>query len=182
MSKSPAPTDLVGIQVRPRTFLRGSVRRELTFVRLLQESTNVWVDHCTFTSSLDVDKDFYGASDGPFLPRAASLTVPHALADGQLDITHAADFVTVSHNIFQQAWKTSYVRSLSYLSNEPDSQMARAAWSATRTTTAPRIRVTFASRTMATTSSTSTRVFRPCASCVVCPLDPRRPVRPSVRV
>ncbi|KPV74699.1 polysaccharide lyase family 1 protein, partial [Rhodotorula graminis WP1] len=66
MPKSPAPTDLVGIQ----------------------ESTNVWVDHCTFTSSLDVDKDFY---------------------DGQLDITHAADFVTVSHNIFQQAWKTSLV-------------------------------------------------------------------------
>ncbi|GAA5897289.1 hypothetical protein JCM8208_003780 [Rhodotorula glutinis] len=66
LSKSPAPTDLVGIQ----------------------ESTNVWVDHCTFTSSLDVDKDFY---------------------DGQLDITHAADFVTVSNNVFQQAWKTSLV-------------------------------------------------------------------------
>ncbi|TNY18340.1 pectin lyase fold/virulence factor [Rhodotorula diobovata] len=66
LSKSPAPTDLVGIQ----------------------KSTNVWVDHCTFTSSPEVDKDYY---------------------DGQLDITHAADFVTVSNNLFQEAWKTSLI-------------------------------------------------------------------------
>ncbi|BGP40111.1 hypothetical protein JCM10449v2_004069 [Rhodotorula kratochvilovae] len=66
LSKSPAPTDLIGVQ----------------------ESTNVWVDHNTFTSSLDVDKDYY---------------------DGQLDITHAGDFVTVSYNVFKESWKTSLI-------------------------------------------------------------------------
>jgi len=78
----------------------------------LQESTNVWVDHCTFTSSLDVDKDFYGAPVPLCLARAPILTLFRAPADGQLDITHAADSVTVSNNLFQQAWKTSCVRSL----------------------------------------------------------------------
>ncbi|BGP48209.1 hypothetical protein JCM10450v2_004081 [Rhodotorula kratochvilovae] len=66
LSKSPAPTDLIGVQ----------------------ESTNVWVDHNTFTSSLDVDKDYY---------------------DGQLDITHAGDFVTISYNVFEESWKTSLI-------------------------------------------------------------------------
>ncbi|KAI0314716.1 pectin lyase-like protein [Amylostereum chailletii] len=66
LSKSPAPTDLIE----------------------LQTSTNIWVDHNTFTSDLDHDKDFY---------------------DGQLDMNHGTDFVTVSWNIFQEHFKCSLV-------------------------------------------------------------------------
>ncbi|KAJ7171364.1 pectin lyase-like protein [Mycena filopes] len=66
LSKSPAPTDLIE----------------------LQTATNVWVDHNTFTSDLDHDKDFY---------------------DGQLDMDHGTDFVTVSWNVFQLHFKCSLV-------------------------------------------------------------------------
>ncbi|KAI0074407.1 pectin lyase-like protein [Panus rudis PR-1116 ss-1] len=66
LSKSPHPTDLIE----------------------LQTATNIWVDHNTFTSDLDHDKDFY---------------------DGQLDMNHGTDFVTVSWNIFQEHFKTSLV-------------------------------------------------------------------------
>lgn len=66
LSKSPAPTDLIE----------------------LQTSTNIWVDHNTFSSDLDHDKDFY---------------------DGQLDMNHGTDFVTVSWNIFTEHFKTSLV-------------------------------------------------------------------------
>ncbi|VDB82654.1 unnamed protein product [Peniophora sp. CBMAI 1063] len=66
LSKSPHPTDLIEIQT----------------------STNVWVDHNTFTSDLDHGKDFY---------------------DGQLDMNHGTDFVTVSWNVFQQHFKCSLV-------------------------------------------------------------------------
>ncbi|GAA5823970.1 hypothetical protein JCM11251_003364 [Rhodosporidiobolus azoricus] len=55
---------------------------------LVQEGTNVWVDGNTFESDLDHGKDYY---------------------DGQFDCTHACDFVTVSNNIFQNAYKTSLV-------------------------------------------------------------------------
>ncbi|KAJ6564909.1 pectin lyase fold/virulence factor [Mycena vulgaris] len=66
LSKSPAPTDLIE----------------------LQTSTNIWVDHNTFTSDLTHDKDFY---------------------DGQLDMNHGTDFVTVSWNVFQQHFKCTLV-------------------------------------------------------------------------
>ncbi|KZV61704.1 polysaccharide lyase family 1 protein [Peniophora sp. CONT] len=66
LSKSPHPTDLIE----------------------LQTSTNIWVDHNTFTSDLDHDKDFY---------------------DGMLDMNHGTDFVTVSWNVFQQHYKCSLV-------------------------------------------------------------------------
>nr|GAT56892.1 predicted protein [Mycena chlorophos] len=82
LSLSPAPTDLIE----------------------LQTSTNIWVDvsasrprqaicsnslkHNTFTSDLTHDKDYY---------------------DGQLDMNHGTDFVTVSWNIFQQHYKCSLV-------------------------------------------------------------------------
>ncbi|CAE7145323.1 unnamed protein product, partial [Rhizoctonia solani] len=66
LSKSPAPTDLIG----------------------LQNATNVWVDHNTFTSDLDHGKDYY---------------------DGQCDISHASDFVTVSWNVFTEHYKVSLV-------------------------------------------------------------------------
>ncbi|VDB82653.1 unnamed protein product [Peniophora sp. CBMAI 1063] len=66
LSKSPHPTDLIE----------------------LQTSTNIWVDHNTFTSDLDHDKDYY---------------------DGMLDMNHGTDFVTVSWNVFQQHYKCSLV-------------------------------------------------------------------------
>ncbi|KAK7007994.1 polysaccharide lyase family 1 protein [Favolaschia claudopus] len=66
LSKSPAPTDLIE----------------------LQTSTNIWVDHNTFTSDLDHGKDFY---------------------DGALDMNHGTDFVTVSWNVFSNHFKCSLV-------------------------------------------------------------------------
>ncbi|KAF8599523.1 pectin lyase-like protein [Ceratobasidium sp. AG-I] len=66
LSKSPKPTDLIE----------------------LQNATNVWVDHNTFSSDLAHNKDFY---------------------DGMCDISHASDFVTVSWNVFTEHYKTSLV-------------------------------------------------------------------------
>ncbi|KAH8834973.1 polysaccharide lyase family 1 protein [Flagelloscypha sp. PMI_526] len=51
-------------------------------------STNVWVDHNEFYSDLTHGVDYY---------------------DGQLDINHAADFVTISNNIFRDHYKSSLV-------------------------------------------------------------------------
>ena len=54
----------------------------------IDESTNVWVDHCEFHSALGNDKDQY---------------------DGLVDSSHGSDFVTVSHTYFHDHWKTSLV-------------------------------------------------------------------------
>ena len=54
----------------------------------IQKSTNVWVDHCSFANDLNSGKDDY---------------------DGQLDVTHASDFITISWNEFSNSWKTSLV-------------------------------------------------------------------------
>ncbi|KAI1819102.1 polysaccharide lyase family 1 protein [Xylaria intraflava] len=55
----------------------------------VQYSTQVWVDHCDFsTDGLTGDKDYY---------------------DGLLDITHGSDYVTVSWNKFHDHWKGSLV-------------------------------------------------------------------------
>ncbi|KAF2137386.1 polysaccharide lyase family 1 protein [Aplosporella prunicola CBS 121167] len=51
-------------------------------------STNVWVDHCDLSSDLSADKDFY---------------------DGLLDISHGADYVTVSNVYFHDHHKNSLV-------------------------------------------------------------------------
>lgn len=42
-------------------------------------ATNVWVDHCDLYGDPDVGKDTY---------------------DGLVDLSHAADFVTISHTYF----------------------------------------------------------------------------------
>ncbi|AEO54996.1 polysaccharide lyase family 1 protein [Thermothelomyces thermophilus ATCC 42464] len=52
----------------------------------IEESTNVWVDHCEFFSTLDVDKDYY---------------------DGLVDSSHGSDFITISHTYFHDHWKAS---------------------------------------------------------------------------
>ncbi|KAF2660775.1 polysaccharide lyase family 1 protein [Lophiostoma macrostomum CBS 122681] len=54
----------------------------------VQKATNVWIDHLDLSSDRDHDKDYY---------------------DGLLDITHAADFVTVSNTNFHDHWKCSLV-------------------------------------------------------------------------
>lgn len=54
----------------------------------VQYGNNVWIDHNEFYSDLDHDKDFY---------------------DGQTDITHGSDFITVSWNIYHDHYKCSLV-------------------------------------------------------------------------
>lgn len=45
----------------------------------INESSNVWVDHCDLSGDETVGKDTY---------------------DGLVDLSHAADFVTISHTYF----------------------------------------------------------------------------------
>ncbi|ORY18039.1 pectate lyase B [Clohesyomyces aquaticus] len=54
----------------------------------VQYASNVWIDHCDLSSDRDHDKDYY---------------------DGLLDLTHAADFITVSNTFFHDHWKCSLV-------------------------------------------------------------------------
>ncbi|KAI5848508.1 putative pectate lyase A [Morchella snyderi] len=54
----------------------------------IQAATNVWIDHNDLSSDLDHDKDYY---------------------DGLLDITHGADWITVSYNYLHDHWKASLV-------------------------------------------------------------------------
>ncbi|OLN88185.1 Pectate lyase plyB 1 [Colletotrichum chlorophyti] len=54
----------------------------------IQASTNVWVDHCDLSSDQNSGKDYY---------------------DGLIDITHGADFVTISNTYLHDHWKTSLI-------------------------------------------------------------------------
>jgi pectate lyase len=54
----------------------------------IQVAQNVWVDHVDLSSDRDHDKDYY---------------------DGLLDVTHAADYVTISNTFFHDHWKCSLV-------------------------------------------------------------------------
>ncbi|KAK0715095.1 polysaccharide lyase family 1 protein [Lasiosphaeris hirsuta] len=54
----------------------------------IENSTNVWIDHCEFYSALTSNKDLY---------------------DGLVDVTHGSDFVTISNTYFHHHWKTSLV-------------------------------------------------------------------------
>ncbi|KXG54461.1 Pectin lyase fold/virulence factor [Penicillium griseofulvum] len=54
----------------------------------IQKSTNVWVDHCDVSSDMDHDKDYY---------------------DGLIDVTHAADYVTISNNFIHDHYKASLI-------------------------------------------------------------------------
>jgi pectate lyase len=54
----------------------------------IENATHVWIDHNTMSSTIEDDPDFY---------------------DGMLDITHAADYITVSWNVIRNHWKTSLV-------------------------------------------------------------------------
>lgn len=54
----------------------------------VQKSSNVWLDHIDVSSDQSHDKDYY---------------------DGLLDLTHAADFVTISNCYIHDHWKASLV-------------------------------------------------------------------------
>ncbi|KAE8338349.1 putative pectate lyase B [Aspergillus arachidicola] len=54
----------------------------------IDESTNVWVDHCDLSGDLSAGKDDL---------------------DGLLDITHAAEWVTVSNTYLHDHWKASLI-------------------------------------------------------------------------
>lgn len=54
----------------------------------VQAASNVWIDHCDLSSDMDHGKDYY---------------------DGLCDLTHAADYVTVSNTYFHDHYKASLV-------------------------------------------------------------------------
>ncbi|PVH94729.1 polysaccharide lyase family 1 protein [Periconia macrospinosa] len=54
----------------------------------VQVASNVWIDHVDLSADMDHDKDYY---------------------DGLLDLTHAADFITVSYTYFHDHWKGSLI-------------------------------------------------------------------------
>lgn len=54
----------------------------------VDESTNVWVDHVDLSGDLNVGKDDY---------------------DGLFDVTHGADWVTISNSLLHDHWKASLV-------------------------------------------------------------------------
>ncbi|KAF7118907.1 hypothetical protein CNMCM5793_008543 [Aspergillus hiratsukae] len=54
----------------------------------VQYSQNVWIDHVDVSSDRSHDKDYY---------------------DGLLDLTHAADYVTISNSYIHDHWKASLV-------------------------------------------------------------------------
>ncbi len=56
----------------------------------VDDSTNVWIDHNEFYSSMQYDEDYY---------------------DGLVDVIKGSDFVTISWNRFHDHWKTSLVGS-----------------------------------------------------------------------
>jgi pectate lyase len=81
-----------GLRVKGRTnvILRNLVISKAvgTDAITLQAATHVWVDHNDLSSDMSHDKDYY---------------------DGLLDITHAADYVSVSWNKFHDHYKVSLV-------------------------------------------------------------------------
>jgi pectate lyase len=54
----------------------------------IENATHIWIDHNAMSSTIEDDPDFY---------------------DGMMDMTHAADFITVSWNVIRNHWKTSLV-------------------------------------------------------------------------
>ncbi|MEU4744889.1 carbohydrate-binding protein [Actinosynnema sp. NPDC023658] len=54
----------------------------------VENATHVWIDHNTLSSTVATDPDQY---------------------DGMIDMTHAADYITVSWNVIRDHWKTSLV-------------------------------------------------------------------------
>ncbi|NJQ06882.1 pectate lyase family protein [Streptomyces lonarensis] len=68
-------------------------------ITVTEGSHHVWIDHNTFSSTLDVDKDYY---------------------DGLVDITHNSEYVTVSWNHFHDHWKGMLVGHNDSAGSAPD--------------------------------------------------------------
>ncbi|MFS8479744.1 MAG: polysaccharide lyase family 1 protein [Micromonosporaceae bacterium] len=66
----------------------------------VRRSTNVWVDHNTFSDG-----------DNPDSAQPRYFGQPYQVHDGALDITHTADLVTVSYNVFTNHDKTMLIGS-----------------------------------------------------------------------
>ncbi|EOD45638.1 putative pectate lyase a protein [Neofusicoccum parvum UCRNP2] len=91
---SSAILDNVGLYIKG---VKNVIVRNLTIRKVLaengdaigiQESTNVWIDHNDLSSDQDNGKDYY---------------------DGLLDVTHAADYITLSNNYLHDHYKASLV-------------------------------------------------------------------------
>jgi hypothetical protein len=80
----------------------------------IQLSKNVWVDHCDLSATREGDKDFY---------------------DGLVDLSHAADWVTISHTYFHDHVSTCVHPWGGRRRLTPEGSSPRDRWSATRTTT-----------------------------------------------
>ncbi|KAK0701899.1 pectin lyase fold/virulence factor [Lasiosphaeria miniovina] len=86
--------DGVGLYFRKQTnlILRNIISANVTAAYgdglTIENSTNVWVDHCEFYSAQTSDKDRY---------------------DGLIDIVHGSDYVTVSNTYFHDHWKASLI-------------------------------------------------------------------------
>lgn len=96
----------------------------------IQKSTNVWVDHCDLSAVRGDDKDFY---------------------DGLVDLSHAADWVTISHTYLHD-----HVSDLVFLAVWNANLLVyspRDRWSATPTRTLPKTWAHFTSHTPTTTST-----------------------------
>lgn len=65
----------------------------------------VWVDHCSFSDGVRPDKLFPPVF--PFPHNEITQKVQHH--DGMIDVTNAADFVTISYNVFKDHDKASLV-------------------------------------------------------------------------
>lgn len=84
---------------RPTDGSQGNWNSEYDLVSV-RRSTNVWIDHNTFTDGANPDSDqpvYFGR--------------PWQVHDGALDITHTSDLVTVSWNIFTNHDKTMLIGS-----------------------------------------------------------------------
>ena len=77
----------------------GRVPAEYGDATTIQLSTNVWVDHCDYSGDETVGKDTY---------------------DGLVDLSHAADFVTISNTYFH-----NHVRAISYIFRTTGQRLTR---------------------------------------------------------
>ncbi|WP_020520802.1 pectate lyase family protein [Catelliglobosispora koreensis] len=84
---------------RPTDGAEGNWNSEYDLVSV-RRSTNVWIDHCTFTDG-----------DNPDSAQPVYFGRPWQMHDGALDITHTADLVTVSWNVFTNHDKTVLIGS-----------------------------------------------------------------------
>ncbi len=92
-----APVPIHNVIVRNLTFEKALA--PIDPVSVQYRAKNVWIDHCDFSSDRAHGIDFY---------------------DGLLDVTHGADFLTVSWSRFHDHFKTSLVGNSDDATDDPD--------------------------------------------------------------